>query len=92
MILITGIHIEGDEDHKNITQYKWKDTKDNSTGITNKEKMVKYVEDYPGVTYVQNPEDKDKYIEVLVVNDKPKYLRTKANNTWTDNLLKLPQF
>lgn len=49
--------------------------------------MVVWIE-RGGVAKVRSTTD----VAVAVVESAPKYLRTRANGKWTDNLLALPRF
>lgn len=91
MKFITHVRLSsGGSKHEHITDVKWLNSSDNTTGTSTKQAMVDYLEK-GNKAYVKDGSGK---VEVLVVDatPKPKYLRTKADDRWTDNLLSLPRF
>ena len=63
------------------------DAADGQTGQSSRQVIVDWIEG-GGEARVQGTPD----VRVIVVDARPKYLRTVANNTYTDNLLNLPRF
>jgi hypothetical protein len=51
--------------------------------------MVEWLTANPGQAYVS---DGARHVLVGVVDATPKYIRTYADNVWTDNLLALPRY
>lgn len=89
MVFFIGIHTEGGTSHEHITQVKWFDRSDNKTAVSDAEPMIAWIES-GGVAKVT---DGITTVDVGIVNgEKRKYMRTHANNKWTDNLLSLPRF
>lgn len=89
MIYITHIRLSppNSRDHQHITDLKWRNATNNNTGQNTREAIVKWIEDGNEARVEGNPD-----VRVYVVDGRPKYLRTAANNTYTDNLLNLPRF
>jgi hypothetical protein len=65
----------------------WRNPSTGETGQTSRQGMVEWIEG-GGDARVQATPD----VQVVVVDARPKYVRTVANNTYTDNLLNLPRF
>lgn len=89
MIEITAIHMSGGTQHEHIASVKWKNPATDATGQSTREAMVDWLENKNGEAYVT---DGKNTVSVLVVNAKPKYIRTYADGKWTDNLLALPRY
>lgn len=89
-VQITHVRFENDyrKTHESITAYAYKQDATGAVESKWKADMVKYLE--AGTT--AHVDSGASAVAVAVVNANPKYLRTHANNTWTDNLLSLPTF
>lgn len=89
MIYITHVRLSppSSRSHEHITDLKWRDPSTSETGQTSRRGMVDWIED-GGDARVQATPD----VRVVVVDARPKYVRTVANNAYTDNLLNLPRF
>ena len=75
--------------HEHISELRWHNPENGSTGHSTTQEIIDWIEQERVVATVHsNPED----VRLRVVNSVPKYLRTFANGTWTDNLLALPRF
>lgn len=86
---ITHVRYSGTyKTHQSIVRYKWRNEQTGEVGDNDKPSMVKWVGE-GGQAYVVSGTNR---AQVVVVNDNPPYLRTKADNTLTDNLLSLPVF
>ena len=80
--------MEGGLQHAHIAKVRWVN---NSTGFTDQStraQMVEWIEQ-GGQAYVS---DGVNAAWIGVVQHTPKYIRTYADRTWTDNLLALPKF
>ncbi|WP_314409725.1 DUF3892 domain-containing protein [Streptomyces sp. DSM 40484] len=90
MIYITAIHLSGGTKHEHIERVRWEDPSTNETGESTKQVIVRWLE--------ENKQNEARvrsgasYVRVGVVKATPPYIRTYANDTWTDNLLALPRF
>lgn len=75
--------------HASITNYEW--NQNGRISAWTKAEGVAWVRRYPGQTYVSDGWNTS---IVYVVESGPgaPYLRTRADNVWTDNLLSLPRF
>ena len=86
---ITHVRFSGiSKTHQSIVRYKWRNEQTGAVGDNDKPSMVKWVNE-GGQAFVVAGTNR---VKVVVVNDNPPYLRTKADNTLTDNLLSLPTF
>jgi hypothetical protein len=88
-VYITSVHLESGGEHQHISEVKWENREDESTGTSTKATMVDWIDNKKGVARVA---DGSSYVGVGVVNATPKYIRTHADGKWTDNLLALPRY
>lgn len=89
-IRITAIRLSGGTDHQHITRLWWTNQTSGNTGNSARAEIVAWIEDKSGKAYV----DEDGHrVEVAVVTPEygDKYLRTRADGRWTNNLLALPR-
>jgi Protein of unknown function (DUF3892) len=88
-IYVTAIRLAGGAGHEHIAWVRWQDV-DNptETGERSRAEMVDWIEE-GGEAYVRGG---GRTVRVGVVHDDPPYIRTRADEMWTDNLLALPQF
>lgn len=86
MIYITAVHMEGGREHEHIARVKWRNSQNSNTDETSRQEMVTFIgKGNPvQVTHGGRTANVGIYREI--------YLRTHADNTWTDNLLALPRF
>ena len=89
MVYVTEIHLEGGSGHEHISEVKWRDPADGSTGQSSKATMVDWIKNKGGDARVT---DGTNEVQVGVVDAATPYIRTYADGTWTDNLLALPQY
>jgi hypothetical protein len=89
MITITAIHLVGGEQHENIAEVKWENASNGQSGVAPKAEMVSYVKANPGNAVVQ---DSTSTIPLEIFDADPPYVRTRADDKWTDNLLALPKY
>jgi len=88
-IRITGIRLQGGEQHEHITHLRWAEDGTQNGGIDTRAQLVAWVDG--GVqTYVN---EGGRRVEVRVVTPPhgAKYLRTVADGYYTNNLLALPR-
>jgi Protein of unknown function (DUF3892) len=89
MIKIIGIKFKDGKEHEHIIEYKWASTISKEYGASSRLTMIDFINKNPKTVFV---EDNNGTVEVFVVNANPPYLRTKADNRYTDNLLYLPEY
>lgn len=89
MIYLYAVHVEGTSQHAHISSVRWKNPDTSKSGETSRAGMVKWIRD-GGKAYACGGQGH--MARVLVVNATPPYIRTKADGTWTDNLLSLPRY
>lgn len=90
-IEITHVRFSGQQKtHESITAYKWRGRENGSVDSTTKAALVAWVDD-KGVAYVGTGSQQ---VRVGAVHPAgiPAYLRTYADNKWSNNLLSLPTF
>ena len=87
-VYITAISPATSQRHEHIAQIRWLSSTDSKSNTMNIARAVAWVRDGNNFT-VAGP---DGPVAVHVVDANPPYLRTVANNTYTDNLLNLPRF
>jgi hypothetical protein len=89
MIFITHVRLAGGSNHEHIVAVKWHSplATDKKMGECATKTMVDWIEKESKKVFVT---DGKSVVPVLVIDHK--YLRTKANDKWTDNLLSLPRF
>ena len=90
-IEITHVRFDGyQKTHEAIVRYKWRSLQDGSIGENDKPTLVTWV-DKDGVAYVGSGAAQVRVGAVHPSNARP-YLRTYADNQWTNNLVALPTF
>lgn len=92
MVYITDVHMElGGSGHEHIAEVKWRNPQSGETGQSSRSTMVDWIENKNGDARVT---DGTRTVQVGVVTPtrSPKYIRTHADGTWTDNLLSLPRY
>ena len=89
MIKIIAVHFENGKEHKHITKIKWENTETNEVKTATISDMITFLAQNPGTVFV---EDEKGYIIVHIIDDSPKYLRTKKDGRLTNNLLNLDKF
>jgi len=88
MLYITAVHMDKGEDHSHISKVKlWDDVKGKTIELAVWEVML-HIRLEQSV-FVKNGSSK---IPVVVVDETPPYIRTKADGIYTDNLLELPRY
>ncbi len=89
MIYITAIHLSGGTRNEHITEVRWSNPGSGETGTSSRETMVDWIRNKGGDARVKGTYGD---VKVGVVDANPPYLRTYANNNYTDNLLSLPSY
>ncbi|HEU4966421.1 MAG TPA: DUF3892 domain-containing protein [Candidatus Saccharimonadales bacterium] len=91
---ITGIRKDNgnhNNPHEAVTDYRWENDADGSTGISSRMDMVNWLEsNQNNEAYVRDMRGKV-YCYVNTNRYGTKFLQTYADNRWTDNLLSLPE-
>jgi hypothetical protein len=90
-LYILAIRFKDEKKHENITRLKWKITNNELINESPISEIITIINNHPNSVFVKDKKD-NKDVEVFVIDANPKYLRTKANNKLTDNLLELPTF
>ncbi|MEV7797487.1 DUF3892 domain-containing protein [Microbacterium foliorum] len=91
-IQITHVRFSGQEKtHQSIVSYAWKNTVSGKTGSSDKPAMVEYIDGKKGVVEVGSGANRVRVGVVRPDGGKP-YLRTYADEKWSNNLLSLPTF
>lgn len=86
MVYIIAIHMEGGNQYEHVTEVRWKQDQESNTATTHQ--MIDWI-NKGNKAYVS---DGMFSVPVLVVDANPPYLRTYADNRWTNNLLALPKY
>jgi hypothetical protein len=91
MIEITAIRLVRGNGHEHITDVRWRSTS-TSAGQSTRQAIVDWLT--VSLTNQAVVADGADFIHIAVVRprDELPYLRTKTDNSWTDNLLALPTF
>lgn len=88
-VWITGIRLAEGSQHEHITYLRWEEVnKPDNSGVGTKQQMVTWLLRPENQAFVK---DGQGYVEVLVADATPMYVRTRADSRWTDNLLALPR-
>lgn len=89
-IRITAVRLTGGQTHQHITRLWWINPANGKTGENTRDVIVAWIENENGKAYVDEGGHR---VDVLVVRPAsgPKYLRTRTDDVWTDNLLALPR-
>jgi len=77
--------------HEGVTNYGWVNDQDGKTGNSTRQQMVDWIENQQGRAYVKDSRGNIASIGIWTSAAGYKYLRTYADETWTDNLLALPE-
>lgn len=91
-VQITHVRFSGQQrTHQSIVAYRWKNEGDGDTGDASKATMVDFLDNKKGRAYVSSGSTR---VEVGTVHPEggTPYLRTYADDTWTNNFISLPTF
>lgn len=90
MVVITHVRMsQPGSRHDHIVEVKWRNPDDGKVGSNTVAQMVDFIENKKGKVKVT---DGRNTVDVGVVKETPKYIRTYADGVWSDNLLSLPRF
>lgn len=74
-----------------ITSLNWLNESDKNTGTISREALYDWIKDKNGIAYVRDSVGNIANLEAHISPKGTKYVKTKADSTTTDNLLKLPE-
>jgi Protein of unknown function (DUF3892) len=90
-IRITAIRLSGGAQHEHIVHLWWANPADSSTGGNSRAELVDWIENQNGKAYVEDSSGHRVDVYVVTPRMGSKYLRTKKDGVWTNNLLALPR-
>ena len=93
-VRITCISTDGGnhaEAHEGITHYGWVNEQTGTKGTSTRREMIAFLEVKGRTAYVKDSQGNVADIAIQKSACGDKYLRTRADQTWTDNLLALPE-
>jgi hypothetical protein len=90
-IRFTAVRLSGGNQHEHITRLWWVNPADGSTGDNSRTDLVGWIENQHGKAYVEDQQGHRADVHVVTPGSGAKYLRTKSDGVWTDNLLALPR-
>ena len=89
----TGRKMMGGQEHEHISALSWVDDETKATGTSSIASLIDFVEtNSPGALYCLADDGRRKAPVAVVKGKQRPYLRTYADNVWTNNLLSLPLF
>ena len=77
--------------HTAISQLGWINEKTKESGKISRIDLYEWLHDKKGVAYVKDNSGNLAYVGTAITSSGTKYVRTYADQTWTDNLLSLPE-
>ena len=90
-VRITAIRQSGGTSHEHIVHLWWTDAATGEGGNNTRAQVVRWIEDQDGKAYVDDRFGHRVDVEVVTPRHGSKYLRTRKDGIWTDNLLALPR-
>jgi hypothetical protein len=90
ILYITAVQMSGSTSHERISSVRWLNCSDGTSNVVPTAGMIEWLEKEGNSARVAG-EEKPVAVGVWVTAS-GKYLRTFANEEWTDNLLSLPRF
>ena len=93
-VRITCINKSGgnhENPHEAISRLGWTNELSNKSGISTREQMWEWIANQHGAAFVKDAYGNVTHVRALTNQHGTKYLQTYADNTPTDNLLKLPE-
>ncbi|KZB83620.1 DUF3892 domain-containing protein [Amycolatopsis regifaucium] len=90
-IKIIASRLEGGRFHENITKLRWVNPGNGETGESLVSAIVAWIEDEDGKAYVDEGIHRVG-VEIIKPTFGPKFLRTRADGIWKNNLLELERF
>lgn len=91
-IKITAIRLSGGTAHEHIVRLAWTNPADGKTGDITRADLVAWIEDKNGKAYTEDASGHRADVAVVTPTRGEKYLRTRADGVWTNNLLALPRY
>jgi hypothetical protein len=86
--VVTHVRLAGGDGHEHISEVRWANPTTGASGQSSGARMVEWINS-GGEAFVSSGA---RVLRVGVVNALPPYIRTYADQVWTDNLLALPRF
>lgn len=83
--------MSGGTTHQHIVRLWWRDPADGSTGNNSRAELVRWIEEQHGKAYTQDSLGRRAEVFVRTPVHGAKYLQTRADGVWTNNLLALPE-
>ena len=77
--------------HEAISSLGWKNESTGESNSSTRLQMYDWIKNEGGKAYVKDSRGNIAYVEPRVNTRGTKYVRTYADQTWTDNLLSLPE-
>lgn len=90
-IRITAVRLSDGNDHEHIVRLWWVNPADSKTGDNSRAEIVNWIEHEGGKAYVEDARGHRQDVLVVTPHVGAKYLRTRADGVWTNNLLALPR-
>lgn len=92
MIQITAIKQQGGQGHEHISEVQWRNTSTGQTGQSTRQAIADWLSESRANQAVVANGAQWVYVAVCRPTGQPPYIRTHADQEWTDNLLALPRF
>lgn len=83
--------MSGGTTHQHIERLWWKNPADGTTGNNSRAELVAWIEEKNGKAYTEDARGNRAEVVVRTPAYGPKYLQTRADGVWTNNLLALPE-
>ena len=83
--------MSGGTTHQHIEQLWWKNPANGSTGNNSRAELVTWIEQKNGKAYTEDARGNRAEVFVRTPAHGAKYLQTRADGVWTNNLLALPE-
>ncbi|MCX4539047.1 DUF3892 domain-containing protein [Streptomyces sp. NBC_01669] len=91
-IQITAVRLSADgATHEHITHLWWTNQAFGNVGDSTRAQIVAWIEDQAGKAYTSDRAGHRTEVAVVTPTRGEKYLRTRADGVWTNNLLALPR-
>ncbi|MET8978964.1 DUF3892 domain-containing protein [Streptomyces sp. NPDC004539] len=91
-IQITAVRLStGGTTHEHITHLWWTNQASSETGHSTRAQLVDWIENQGGKAYTSDRTGHRTEVAVVTPARGEKYLRTRADGVWTNNLLALPR-
>lgn len=91
MIQITAIRQQGGKGHEHISEVQWRNTSTAQTGQSTRQAIVDWLSESRANQAVVADGARWVYVAVYPIGQQS-FIRTHADQKWTDNLLALPPF